>query len=651
MKNVKKSLAVLSAISLLVSGCGDSSSSSSSTTTTSSAVATPTDVTVERGAVYEANVVDADGNIAVQKQSQNIYTFEDTPTYPITVTGGWIDVDSDGKKTVSDVLLSLPMYSYSNIVTPVTTYIADANESIRDSRILELETNLGIDRSELMKLPSLSIQEAMLAQNAVYSQIVSSENNMSAINMNQLASLYSDLNTTASQSSDKTATQLRVLIEEQVLNNLVLQDKLVNISLDESDMSATEKDAYLLESKDFLLSNTLANFTEVSAGELSTEYISNEITFEGIDTPLSISISNPNFSLIKNDAALDVASTTVLNGDVIKLSITTGGEFDVQNTTYLSIANEFTQELSQTMNYQEASAACSSVGLEIPTYAQIKQYNQNNTTSLSNAEYWVSDPYSWSGYGNKYVVSSASMERTYQSSNLSVVCTKTYTPISYTVTTKSDPNQAPVARAGDDRKVYYTDAVVLDASSSTDDSAIVSYEWMDGSNLLSNDMNFSKSDFSVGTHDLTLSVTDDEGKVSTDNISIIIFDTFTNILPMLEDGSIKSVSSFSNGGLTTITLGAGSQLYFKITNDLDREFTVSEFKIISSYNGSITTRASSTDTSLLSGGTLSPGENIDLGFSLTSSQTANYWEGTYTLTDVLTGDSFTNSFKWQGSVW
>jgi len=333
MKNVKKSLAVLSAISLLVSGCGDSSSSSSSTTTTSSAVATPTDVTVERGAVYEANVVDADGNIAVQKQSQNIYTFEDTPTYPITVTGGWIDVDSDGKKTVSDVLLSLPMYSYSNIVTPVTTYIADANESIRDSRILELETNLGIDRSELMKLPSLSIQEAMLAQNAVYSQIVSSENNMSAINMNQLASLYSDLNTTASQSSDKTATQLRVLIEEQVLNNLVLQDKLVNISLDESDMSATEKDAYLLESKDFLLSNTLANFTEVSAGELSTEYISNEITFEGIDTPLSISISNPNFSLIKNDA-------------VIKLSITTGGEFDVQNTTYLSIANEFTQELT-----------------------------------------------------------------------------------------------------------------------------------------------------------------------------------------------------------------------------------------------------------------------------------------------------------------
>ncbi len=170
-------------------------------------------------------------------------------------------------------------------------------------------------------------------------------------------------------------------------------------------------------------------------------------------------------------------------------------------------------------------------------------------------------------------------------------------------------------------------------------------------NLLSNDMNFTKSDFSIGTHDITLNVTDDGGKISTDNIQIVIFDTFTDILPMVEDGSVKSVSSFSNGGVTTITLSAGSQLYFKITNDLDREFSVSEFKIISSYNGSITTRASSTDISLLSGGTLSSDESINLGFSLTSSQTANYWEGTYTLTDVLTGENFTNSFKWQGVVW
>ena len=402
MKKVKISIAVLSALGLVFSGCGSNSSSTSSTT--SVATATPTDITVERGAVYEANVVDANGNIAIQKQSQNIYTFDDTPKYPITVTGGWIDVDADGKKTVSDVLLSSPMYSYSNIVTPVTTYIADANESIRETRMSELETNLGIDREELLKLPSASVQEAMLAQNAVYSQIISNDNNISAIDMTQLTSLYSDLNTTASQSSDKTDTELRILIEEQVLNDLVLQDKLVTITLADSDMSDTEKDAYLLDSKDFLLSNSFTDFTQVSAAELSTEYTSNGITFEGIDTPLNVSISNPAFSIIKNDATLDGTSTTVSNGDTIKLSITTGGEFDVLNSVYLSIANEFTQELSQTMNYQEALSSCSSVGLELPTFVQIKEYHQSENTSLSNAEYWVSDPYSWSGYGNKYVV-------------------------------------------------------------------------------------------------------------------------------------------------------------------------------------------------------------------------------------------------------
>jgi hypothetical protein len=92
-------------------------------------------------------------------------------------------------------------------------------------------------------------------------------------------------------------------------------------------------------------------------------------------------------------------------------------------------------------------------------------------------------------------------------------------------------------------------------------------------------------------------------------------------------------------------------LYFKITNDTDREFTVSSFEISHSYNSTSTTDTSTSESSLLSDGTLSAGEEISLGATLTSSVTANYWIGTYSLTDTATGEVFTNSLKWEGYSW
>jgi len=118
---------------------------------------------------------------------------------------------------------------------------------------------------------------------------------------------------------------------------------------------------------------------------------------------------------------------------------------------------------------------------------------------------------------------------------------------------------------------------------------------------------------------------------------------------MDETGGMKSISSFSNNGDTTVTLGAGSQLYFKITNDTNREFEITKMEIISYYNGVSTVRASSTDSSLLGGSTFTENESVNLGYSLSSSQTANYWIGTYYLTDKATGKTFTNSMTWNGT--
>jgi len=90
-------------------------------------------------------------------------------------------------------------------------------------------------------------------------------------------------------------------------------------------------------------------------------------------------------------------------------------------------------------------------------------------------------------------------------------------------------NIAPVANAGEDMFVAEGVSVTLNASLSSDsDGNIVAYEWMEGTTLLSNDVSFSKFDFSVGEHTIVLSVTDDGGSVSSDSVVITIEAGLTN---------------------------------------------------------------------------------------------------------------------------
>ena len=58
--------------------------------------------------------------------NDNTYAFANPVNYPIIVTGGFIDVDGDGVYSEGDTNLgNLQMKSYSDVVTPVTTYIAN----------------------------------------------------------------------------------------------------------------------------------------------------------------------------------------------------------------------------------------------------------------------------------------------------------------------------------------------------------------------------------------------------------------------------------------------------------------------------------------------------------------------------------------------
>lgn len=220
-----------------------------------------------------------------------------------------------------------------------------------------------------------------------------------------------------------------------------------------------------------------------------------------------------------------------------------------------------------------------------------------------------------------------------------------------TITIIVDGNTLPVANAGDDQTLYYTETLNLSGSLSTDDSEIVSYTWTEGETVLSSEMNLSTTGFSVGTHILTLTVLDDDGETSTDEVVVNIFDDFTNLLPMEENGGTKIISSSTINGTTTTTLSAGSGMYFKITNDTNREFTINQFQIISTYNGVDTIRAFSNNIAgILGDNKLTANESVSLGHTLSSSETANIWIGIYYLTDDATGETFTNIATWNGTV-
>lgn len=172
---VKKtmSLALVSALGLGLSACGGGGGGSS-------APSTATDVTVERGKVFEATVVDSSSPVqtAVQKANQNVYTFASTPTYPIKVTGGWIDVNDDGTMDANDVVLDVELVSYSNVVTPITTYIASSDETIRNNKLAELVASINaasttgtVTAADLLKVPSSAPLDTALLANAIYKEM------------------------------------------------------------------------------------------------------------------------------------------------------------------------------------------------------------------------------------------------------------------------------------------------------------------------------------------------------------------------------------------------------------------------------------------------------------------------------------------------
>lgn len=220
-KSFTLSLALLATLGLTFSACGTDDSLS-----TESEVY---EVIVERGKVYEATVVDSSSpvQLAVQQDGENVYLFSNQPVFPVRVNGGWIDVNDNGIKDEMDILLDIEMESYSNVVTMVSTYIADSDADTRAKKLEELrarvnEAGVGLESeltaAELLRAPSEATQDAIVVANAIFKDMKENAGSLQNVDVDSIMSLFSSVEALIPSEIDKEA--LSVIVEEALIANM-----------------------------------------------------------------------------------------------------------------------------------------------------------------------------------------------------------------------------------------------------------------------------------------------------------------------------------------------------------------------------------------------------------------------------------------------
>jgi thermitase len=123
-------------------------------------------------------------------------------------------------------------------------------------------------------------------------------------------------------------------------------------------------------------------------------------------------------------------------------------------------------------------------------------------------------------------------------------------------------NTPPTANAGADQTVIDGDGngvetVTLNGSASSDsDGSILSYEWSEGATVLTTGASPLVS-FAVGTHTLTLRVTDDQGATGTDTV-VVMVNARPNTPPTANAGADQTVIDGDGNGVETVTLNGGA---------------------------------------------------------------------------------------------
>jgi len=125
-------------------------------------------------------------------------------------------------------------------------------------------------------------------------------------------------------------------------------------------------------------------------------------------------------------------------------------------------------------------------------------------------------------------------------------------------------NEPPTANAGPDQSIPDTDGdgselVSLDGSGSSDsDGSIVGWRWSEGSRELATGAAAQVS-LPLGTHVVTLTVTDDAGATGTDTVTITVSEVVSNQPPTADAGPDRTVADADGSGSESVSLdGSGS---------------------------------------------------------------------------------------------
>ncbi len=223
MKNITSfmlNVSIILILSITFTSCGESEDEGGNKSKEQSEY---TSVTLERGKVYGATITDSLGAVAIRSHGSNVYIFNTPPSYPIKAIGGWIDVDNDLKMTSKDIILNIEMVSYTDIITPITTYISDDSTQIREEKLKSLSELTNIPAEILQKLPSESNTETILLTNAIFKTMLENDSTSLIDNFDDIDSSYNALkNYLDSVNHKEPLYDIAILIEEKVASDLVL---------------------------------------------------------------------------------------------------------------------------------------------------------------------------------------------------------------------------------------------------------------------------------------------------------------------------------------------------------------------------------------------------------------------------------------------
>jgi hypothetical protein len=225
IKLINKSKAITLSLLLpfFLVACGGGGSGSSSSITPSS-----TEITVERGPVIGALVLDADGKRAAN-MGNGKYKFEGTPKYPIYASGGYIDVNRDGIIDTNDTELTTPLsISQEGVkkITLLTSLITD--EDIKN----ELKNTYGLSDDDLYLTPAESLKISAISDILFKYLINNNISSLSSVTLANIQSLQTDIETQILENENSsgsllqiaTASEMAIIEELNLTNSVNLED-------------------------------------------------------------------------------------------------------------------------------------------------------------------------------------------------------------------------------------------------------------------------------------------------------------------------------------------------------------------------------------------------------------------------------------------